>query len=349
MCVAFVSRIFIFTVALITSFLIGTNPNADTWESPIPFVNLFARWDTAYYAHIANYGYSEDIFWAFPPLYPLLMRILNFFIPFDISLVGFILSNALFFGFVLYFYKLTAKIFGPKISFLSTALVSFFPSSIFFSAVYAESLFLFLTVLSFYFFENRQTSKSVGAGFLAGLTKPFGFLSGLIHLFNGIVKRSKKQILSGLIIFSSILVFFLLGFLFTDNLFVFFDVKLKYWDAGIFNNPLYSFTFLTLFQKIMLVFIVGLSATALIDFFKNRKWYSNKQAKYYVFFIVLFLFYLNSPLESFTRFALAFMPIFWYLAKIWGSFKKTGWVIFLLFGILNVYSTSLFVNWYYFY
>ena len=347
--IVIISRVFILTVALLSNFLIDARTASGLWEAPIPFVNLFARWDSAYYMHIANFGYNEPHLWAFFPLYPLLMHLTHFLLPFDISLPGFLLSNVFFFLFLIYFYKLTAKIFNPKISFLSVLLVSFFPSSLFLSAVYAESLFLFLIIFSFYSLSEKKIVKSAFVGFLAGLAKPFGFLAGLPHLFNGFIRHSKKEILVGSIIFSSVVIFFIYMYLVTGDFLIFFNSQSKYWNAEIINNPLNSFAILTQFQKILVVLIMIISIFTFVDFFKRKKWYLREESKYYIFFLFIFLFSLNSPMFSFARFALTFIPIFWYLAKVWSDHKKLGMVIFILFLILNAYGTILFVNWYDFY
>lgn len=345
------SRIFVFITALVSNFFVGAKTGDGIWEAPIPFFNLFARWDSGYYMDIAYSGYHQPNFWAFFPLYPLLMRLTHIVLPLDMSLVGFLLSNIFFFLFIIYFYKLTANIFNPKIGFLSVVLVSFFPSSVFFSAVYAESLFLFLLVLSFYFLAEKKIAPSALAGFLTGLTRPFGFLTGLPHLFNGLVIRSPKEVIVSFAIFSSLPAVFFFAYLVTGNFWTFSYAESTYWDwdVGLISNPYDSFNVLTKFQKLLMVFIAASSVAALANFFRRKKWYLRKEAEYYIFFLFIFLFSLNTPLTSFARYALAFIPLFWYLAKVWSGHKKIGWTIFILFLTLNAYGTMLFTNWYSFF
>ena len=54
--------------------------------------------------------------------------------------------------------------------------MSIFPTAIFFSAVYSESLFLFLTVASFYYVRERRWLMAGVFGFFAALTRSEGVL-----------------------------------------------------------------------------------------------------------------------------------------------------------------------------
>jgi len=76
-----ISKFFIFSIVLISSLFIEEIP----WQSSIPFVNLFARWDSGYYMEIAKLGYVNERAFAFFPLYPLILKIFSF-LPFNISL-----------------------------------------------------------------------------------------------------------------------------------------------------------------------------------------------------------------------------------------------------------------------
>ena len=52
------------------------------WDIGVPFVDLFSRWDSAYYANIAMLGYPHQITarWAFFPGYPILIGMLGRFL-----------------------------------------------------------------------------------------------------------------------------------------------------------------------------------------------------------------------------------------------------------------------------
>ncbi|HZL64689.1 MAG TPA: hypothetical protein VFD50_07095, partial [Thermoleophilia bacterium] len=73
-------------------------------------------------------------------------------------------------------YKLTKELFGPTVAAWTVALISWFPTSVVFSAVYSESLFLMLTVAAFWFATRRRWFLAGLAGLLAALTRNSGLL-----------------------------------------------------------------------------------------------------------------------------------------------------------------------------
>ena len=92
---------------------------------------------------------------AFFPLYPLLIRFVgalagNHFI------AGLLISNACFFFGLLFLYKLLEHEYDRSVARRAIFYVSIFPTAVFFSAVYTESLFFMLTVASFYYMRERR-------------------------------------------------------------------------------------------------------------------------------------------------------------------------------------------------
>jgi Gpi18-like mannosyltransferase len=131
---------------------------------PNPWLNPWTLYDSEWYLRIAARGY-ESVTTAFFPLYAWLLSLAG---PDNIrmALWGMAISNSCFFATLYFFYRLTVIDFDEKVAGRAVFLLAFFPTTAFFSAVYTESLFLLLTVLSFYLVRKRQW---VQAGFLAGL------------------------------------------------------------------------------------------------------------------------------------------------------------------------------------
>jgi hypothetical protein len=87
-----------------------------------------------------------------------------------------LISNiASFFG-LLFFYKLVEHQYNRHVAQRATFYISIFPTAIFFSAVYTESLFFALTVASFYYIRERHWVTAGIIGFLASLTRVEGVL-----------------------------------------------------------------------------------------------------------------------------------------------------------------------------
>jgi hypothetical protein len=179
------TRLPILLLGAVAVTLVGTIP-APTAEalwrvSSNELVNLQARWDTDFYHQIATVGYRWDpsAFLhqnvVFFPLYPLLMRWGGALLGGHPLLAGTIISLAAFAGAIALLYRLAVLELGEEKAWPVIVLVSTYPFALFYSAVYTESLFLFLTVGAFYAMRRRHLLLAALAGLAAGLTRPNGF------------------------------------------------------------------------------------------------------------------------------------------------------------------------------
>jgi hypothetical protein len=168
------TRLPLIAIAELASMVIGQRPGVHYSASDNPLLAAWGRWDAEHYLRIAMHGYSGTEA-AFFPLYPLLIRIVAGFTGSHL-VAGLIISNAASFLALLYLYKLVEHQFNRHVAQRATFFVSIFPAAIFFSAVYSESLFLFLTVASFYYARERRWLTAGVFGFLAALTRAEGVL-----------------------------------------------------------------------------------------------------------------------------------------------------------------------------
>lgn len=125
-----------------------------SFNSPFNFVfTPWANFDGVYYLYIAGASYTRDNA-GFFPLFPMLIKILSLNASAFSALqffVALILSSLLFLFALVMFYKLLKLDFNHNSAISAIIMLLVFPTSFFFAAVYSESLFLLLTVLSFYF------------------------------------------------------------------------------------------------------------------------------------------------------------------------------------------------------
>jgi hypothetical protein len=141
---------------------------------------MLARWDTAFYHSIAEAGYRWDpaIFRhqniVFFPLYPLLMRWVGAWLGGHLLLAGLLVSLVSFAGAIVLLYRLAVLEVGEAHAGPVILLLSTFPFALFYSAVYTESLFLFLTVGAFYAMRRGHLAGAALCGVMAGLTRPNG-------------------------------------------------------------------------------------------------------------------------------------------------------------------------------
>ncbi len=164
--------------------LVGTVPPPNLqagWRvSSNELTNLLARWDTYWYHSIATTGYHwdpsverhQDV--VFFPLYPLLMRWTGRLLGGHPLLGGLIVSLAAFAGAIALLYRLAALDIGESRAWAAVLLLSTFPYAVFFSAVYTESLFLFLMAGAFYAMRRDRLLPAALCGLAAALARPNG-------------------------------------------------------------------------------------------------------------------------------------------------------------------------------
>ncbi len=176
------SRAAIWAVAVIAvlGFDGALNARRGEWDSARlhelgAVIDVWARWDSDWFLRIAEHGYS----WpsstpAFFPLYPLLVAGLGWVLLGHTVLAGVLVSltaGTVAFGLL---YRLTLDRLGEQVARRTVLFLAVAPTSLFFGAVYSESLFLLLTVASFIAAERGRFWQAGIAGGLALLTRSAG-------------------------------------------------------------------------------------------------------------------------------------------------------------------------------
>ena len=168
------TRLPLLAIAELASMVIGQRPGVHYAASTNPLFAVWGRWDAEHYLGIARSGYSGTEF-AFFPLYPALIKIAGTFTGSGL-IAGLLISNAASFFGLLFLYKLVEHEYNRHVAQRATFYVSIFPTAIFFSAVYSESLFFCLTIASFYYVRERRWIAAGIFGCLAALTRSEGIL-----------------------------------------------------------------------------------------------------------------------------------------------------------------------------
>src|SRR5207249_8690012 len=150
---------------------------------PSPFWDPFTRWDSGWLSGIARNGYAyvaggrNNL--AYFPMYPLLMRYVGRLFgrtSADVYLGGIVVSWAAFILAMVALYYLARLDVPARRAERAVLLTAIFPFAFFFGVVYTESLFLLLTIVSFYGFRTRQWIVGGIAGALATATRVNGIL-----------------------------------------------------------------------------------------------------------------------------------------------------------------------------
>ncbi|HUW64114.1 MAG TPA: hypothetical protein VMW83_05380 [Spirochaetia bacterium] len=132
-----------------------------------PFTRGLHNFDAGWYLKIATHGYTR-LSIVFFPLFPLLIRGLDRILPLAPLAAGLLLANLSFLAAIYLFLLLLREDGFPDDTARRAALfLALFPTGLFFSAVYTESLFLALTLAAFLCARRQQW---LAACLLAGLT-----------------------------------------------------------------------------------------------------------------------------------------------------------------------------------
>ena len=151
--------------------------------SSIAILNVAARWDGDPYLTIAREGYSADnvSLVAYFPLYPFLMRLGGALFGSDDALLaaGVVISNLALFAALVYLARSVMLDHDAKTATRAAVYLLVFPTTVFLSAVYAESLFLVLAIAAMYHARRRDWLLAGALAALAALTRPFGAVVAL--------------------------------------------------------------------------------------------------------------------------------------------------------------------------
>jgi len=321
---------------------------------PNSLISIWNTWDTQHYIKIAMHGYSNTIIAernllvVFLPLFPLMIKIFSFVFQ-NYLLSGLIVSNLFYVVSVYYLYKLVSLDYKEDDALKSVIYFSVFPSAYFLHAAYTESLFIALTVASFYYARNDKWAISGILGMLSAMTRVTGILIlpvlliEYLHQKNFKKENIKYDIMWIFVISLGFLVYLIINFITYDNPFKFMEIQKDHWGMKL-SFPLKGFLHAyssighdsanyMLNQGWMQMFfaILGLALTV-YSFFRLRLSYSLYCSINWLVFTST-SFWISVP-----RFTLTLFPIFIVLALL-GRRKEINYAI--IFISLLLYSLYL--------
>ncbi|HBN09264.1 MAG TPA: hypothetical protein DD435_11675 [Cyanobacteria bacterium UBA8530] len=201
------SRLWVFLAILAAARFL---PLKAPWSLDNPLLAPLCRWDSGWYLDIINNGYhyaggQQTAFnVAFFPLYPLSVKLLSQATHLSAPLVGLFLSNLFLWMALALFHFLVSEESEKSEKFeglanRATFFLAFFPTTVFFSSLYTESLFLLLTLLSFRALRKKKFLLFGLFGGLASGTRLVGLALALPGLF-ALLQEKKPRLLIGLML-----------------------------------------------------------------------------------------------------------------------------------------------------
>lgn len=156
---------------------------------------LWSHWDSTAYKTIATSGYARSAlamdYWAFlvhfMPLYPLSLAIMAKLTGLSLTSSGIFVSFVAIIGASIMLYKLVLlETKQARTAWLAVLFLNLYPLSYFTVSVYGESLFLLMTIASFYLMRKERYALAGAAAALAILTRFVGVVFipvyGLMYL-----------------------------------------------------------------------------------------------------------------------------------------------------------------------
>jgi hypothetical protein len=138
------------------------------------FLSSVQQWDSSWFLSVATRGYGVNkSSTAFYPLYPAATHVMSWLVG-SPATAGFLLSLVAFVAGLYVTYALVRLDFAEDVAAATVLLLAFFPTSLFFSAVYSESLFFLLSVTTIYEARRGRWVWAGVFGFFAALTRNSG-------------------------------------------------------------------------------------------------------------------------------------------------------------------------------
>ncbi|UJF34353.1 mannosyltransferase family protein [Paenibacillus hexagrammi] len=339
----------------------------------------FIKFDTYSYLKIAEHGYDQVKMdephtaanWVFFPLYPLLIYLSGIIIRLDPSIVGMILSNLFLLGALFYVYAIALQRgFSRSQAGSVLLLILIYPSSLYYSVPYTESLFLLLSAASIYYSGNKQYGLAFLAASLSTVTRVPGFVNlafvlGTICLDEGLhwTRRYLKYALYSMLSLVPMGLYLLHMKSITGDWLAPFHEQSLHWFryttapftnyVGFLKNPYFStpdgwdngliaFTVSTAVFVIFIAYLLTSGKKLLRD---------RKELLFYIYGVLLIVIPFSSQplfLVSVVRYMMVSLPFYMYLMSLSAKHDNVRLLYLMFFIILNVITTIGYFNGYYF-
>jgi len=349
------TRIPLILISSLAAIVIGQRAGQHWTPGRGLLLDVWGRWDAQHYLAIATQGYHGSDF-AFFPLYPLLIHGLGALIG-DHLIAALIISNLAFLVALAYLYALMKLEFGEEsTAFHAVFYIAVFPTAIFFSAAYTESLFLALTVASVYYARHGNFITAGVCGALASMTRPYGVLLLLplaYEIWRAFRERRGTVLARGVIglalVPSGLLAYMLYLYALVGDPLYFLKVQAN-WNRHLaapwvsigntFKEIAHSLSSAAIANHVIeLSFTVAFLALLVVAIRILRP-------SYWLYFAAAMLIPMSTAsLMSFPRFDLVVFPAFMVLA-LWGRRPLVNSAILALFLPLLGLFTVFFADWY---
>jgi hypothetical protein len=342
------SRLVVIVAAGIAENVVSRNPRLTSGDNA-PILRSLTSWDGWWYLGIVREGYHPAAQagayhdYAFPPLFPALVRAVCSPFPGLAGPLSVLLANGLFLIALLLLYRLTCRVLDPERAVRACVLLCLFPFSAVFSMAYTESLFLVLMLGSLLAAECGQAPRSAILAALAGLTRLTGVLLLLplgILLWPRLADR--RRLLWLIVVPAGALLFGAFVAELTGHLSALFEAQRAWGRTGLTVGPAEGSPVASANPLGLSLVLTLLGYVFLFVFFHPDR----IPAAYSVLAVLLLAVpALSGTLESIGRYGMIAFPFLWALAGRGSRAMRYGWPVVsaVLLGAVSVVS---FAGWY---
>ncbi|OPX84921.1 MAG: Mannosyltransferase (PIG-V) [Pelotomaculum sp. PtaB.Bin104] len=245
-------------------------------------LDTLIHWDAGWFLRIAGGGYDFDSA-PFFPMFPGLIRLFTYLTG-DGAAAGFLISNTALLIACCFLFLLVKEDYGKEIATTTVFVMLFFPTAIFFTSIYSESLLIAFALASLYFARRERWLAAALLGACAALTRNIGvvlFFALLYQLYQRSYYRiNVKKALPLMLIPASLTILMLIQWLQVGDPLAFaHSLNTAYWGYRHFAYPgagqllnlslfIYNNEFYSLFESgmaLIFLFIVIISFNYLKD------------------------------------------------------------------------------------
>ncbi len=329
-----------------------------------PELFSWANFDGEHYLSISIFGY-KFLEQAFFPIYPMLIHL--FAAPFSPDLLssllnstiaGLLVSNISFLLALLFLFELISLDFSRKIAFTTIITLLIFPTSFYFGSVYSESLFLLLSVSSFYFARKDRWFLSAFLGLVASATRVFGFLLLPALLMEAYQQKAKfSRVFWIIFIPVGLVAYMFFQFLTVGDPLAFYHLQERVGQqhqSGIILLPQVYFRYTKMLltvdptQPIYLTIILEFATGILFFLLPIIGYFKKMRLSYLLYAMLAFLTpTIQGSFSSLPRYIIVLFPCFLTLAIVWTSLPKFLKVVTFSASVASlILETTLFLRGY---
>lgn len=334
-------------------------------------LNPWAQYDAQAYLDIAKNGYRMEFAdnlsnYGWYPLYPLLIKLFSFM---SYELAAFLISNICSFLIIVLLYVLVKEEFNNRIAHRTIFYLLLFPTAYFFTAMYTESLFLFLLLVMFLAARKEKWYLVGVTGFLLSLTRMQGvfLIFPMLYLYfskrNFKIRKMDRNVLYLSLFILGMSLFLAYHYFITGNPFAQFYTQYKFRSI---SPPWVSFE--NAIIRIIEAPTSGIAPMVTEIFYNSFNlliticfmvlcYLSHKllRQEYTIYFAIsLLLPIISSTLEAISRFALVIFPAFMVMAikaederihKIFTAVYVISFILLILFTVRHANTMLFGIDW----